>query len=225
MSIPCHTFLLLAVLTNALSVMSQTPNKKEKIKFLALGDSYTIGESVEESNRWPVQLVTLLREQGYKCDDPTIIATTGWRTDDLDRAIEGSGLQPDYNLVSLLIGVNNQYQGKSVDEYKPEFEKLLRKAIAYAGGDRSNVFVVSIPDYGFTPFGKEKQRTITQEIDRFNDANRAISGKLGVRYVYITDISRKAFEDPGLIAEDGLHPSGKMYREWVNRIAKELKYF
>jgi lysophospholipase L1-like esterase len=225
MSIPCHIFLLLAVLTNSLSTMSQIPDKKQTMRFLALGDSYTIGESVEESNRWPVQLATLLRKHGYVCENPTIIATTGWRTDDLSRAIDNSGITGTYDLVSLLIGVNNQYQGKPVEDYKPEFENLLKRAISFAGNDPSKVFVVSIPDYGFTPFGKEKKDTITKEIDRFNEANRMIATRLGVKYVYITDISRRALEEPELIAEDGLHPSGKMYQEWVNRIAKELKYF
>lgn len=191
---------------------------KEKVKFLALGDSYTIGESVQEKERWPVQLIDSLRKRGLECDDPKIIATTGWRTDQLKEAIKNAGLSKDYTLVSLLIGVNNQYQGKSVDSYKPEFEELLKTAVELAGGNKLHVFVVSIPDYGFTPFGKAKKSEITKAIDSYNLANRAITEKAGITYINITDISRKSIEQPNLVAGDGLHPSGKMYSEWVKRM-------
>ena len=193
-----------------------------KIKFLALGDSYTIGEAVAESERWPVQLINQLRKKGYQADNPKIIATTGWRTDDLKNAILNENPPRDYNLVSLLIGVNNQYQGKSAESYGPEFHELLQMAIEFAGGDKSKVFVVSIPDYGFTPFGKEKKESITMAIDEFNTLNEKITRSLGVKYFNITDISRKGFEDPELVASDGLHPSGKMYRLWVERILEGL---
>src|SRR5688572_9071044 len=133
----------------------------QKLTYLALGDSYTIGESVAEQERWPVQLIARLKAKGKTYDTPKIIATTGWRTDDLSNAIWKEELKPGYDLVSLLIGVNNQYQGKSVEAYKPEFDELLRTAISLAGGDRRRVFVVSIPDYGYTPFGKPKQAAIT----------------------------------------------------------------
>ena len=128
--------------------------------FLALGDSYTIGESVSENERWPVQLVSKLNASGYHVESPRIIAKTGWRTDQLMNAINSADLTPKYDLVSLLIGVNNQYQGKSVKSYAPAFKDLLLKAIALAGGDKSRVFVVSIPDYGFTPFGESKKKKI-----------------------------------------------------------------
>lgn len=190
----------------------------ETIKFLALGDSYTIGESVAVDERWPVQLTNALRKKGIPCSYPQIIATTGWRTDDLKYAIEKAGLKPEYTLVSLLIGVNNYYQGKSAGSYAPEFEELLHTAIALAGGDKSRVFVVSIPDYGFTPFGKDKQQTISTGIDAFNSVNKSIAQKLGVKYIYITDISRKGLTEPDLVAGDGLHPSGKMYSAWVERM-------
>ncbi len=191
---------------------------KDKIKFLALGDSYTIGESVSEKERWPIQLIDSLRKRGIDCEDPKIIATTGWRTDQLKEAIKSASLSKDYTLVSLLIGVNNQYQGKSPESYKPEFEDLLKTAIELAGGNKLHVFVVSIPDYGFTPFGKAKKPAITKAIDIYNMVNRSITEKAGVTYITITDISRKGLEQPDLVAEDGLHPSGKMYTAWVQRI-------
>ena len=203
--------------------MAQGLKPTEKIKFLALGDSYTIGEAVDENQRWPVQLINSLRKKGYQADDPKIIATTGWRTDDLKNAILKENPPKNYNLVSLLIGVNNQYQGKSSESYAPEFEELLKMAIEFAGGDKSKVFIVSIPDYGFTPFGKEKKEAITKALDEFNSVNRKITEKFGVKYFYITEISRKGFEDPELVASDGLHPSGKMYGEWVKLIEKGLE--
>ena len=191
-------------------------------KYLALGDSYTIGESVAESDRWPVQLVKALEKKGVNYAAPKIIATTGWRTDDLAVATRAANLKDDYALVSLLIGVNNQYQGKPVSQYEPEFRELLRLAIQLAGGKKENVLVVSIPDYGYTPFGVAKQAEITKAIDQFNEVNERITRQNGVRYINITDISRKGLEQPALVADDGLHPSGKMYKLWVERIIKEL---
>jgi lysophospholipase L1-like esterase len=206
-----------------MALASSTMAQTQKLKFLALGDSYTIGESVDESVRWPVQLAKELNATGHPFADPTIIATTGWRTDDLKRSIIKAAPAKDFDLVSLLIGVNNQYQGRSVKEYEPEFEELVRMAIELAGGDKDKVFVVSIPDYGFTPFGKEKQENISRELDEFNAVNRRISEKYGVQYFYITDISRRGLQQPDLVASDGLHPSGKMYTLWVKQIARQLK--
>lgn len=196
----------------------------QTIKFLALGDSYTIGESVKEEERWPEQLATTLRKRGKSVEKPRIIATTGWRTDQLKKAIEDAQLKPEYNLVSLLIGVNNQYQGKSAESYTPEFEELLNIAIKLAGGKKENVFVVSIPDYGFTPFGQPKQEQISKALNQFNAINKEITEKAGVQYFYITDISRKGFEQPELVAEDKLHPSGVQYRLWVEWMLKS-NYF
>ena len=123
----------------------------------------------------------------------------------------------------MLIGVNNYYQGKSAESYTPEFEELLRTAITLAGGDKSRVFVVSIPDYGYTPFGKDKQATISAGIDAFNAVNKSIAQKLGIKYIYITDISRKGLTEPDLVAADGLHPSGKMYGAWVERMCDVVR--
>jgi lysophospholipase L1-like esterase len=205
-----------------LSLLTLNSMAQQKVKFLALGDSYTIGESVAENERWPVQLAACLRDKGLEVGAPKIIATTGWRTDDLKRAIIAAKLSNDYNIVSLLIGVNNQYQGKTAEAYAPEFEELLKMSIAFAGNDKSKVFVVSIPDYGYTPFGRLKQATISKEIDEFNKFNKSISEKYGIRYFNITDISRKGFDDPALVAEDGLHPSGKQYAQWVEMICRKL---
>jgi lysophospholipase L1-like esterase len=198
-------------------------SQSKPIKFLALGDSYTIGESVKEEERWPDLLATALRAKGDSVEKPKIIATTGWRTDQLKKAIEDSSLKPEYNLVSLLIGVNNQYQGKTAESYAPEFEELLNIAIKLAGGKKENVFVVSIPDYGFTPFGQPKQQQISKALDEFNAANKKITEAAGIQYFNITDISRKGFELPDLVAEDKLHPSGKQYTLWVESIMKLLK--
>lgn len=190
--------------------------------YLALGDSYTIGESVAAQERWPVQLVSALRTNGRVFSDPLVIAKTGWRTDDLKAAIDKAQLKHDFDLVSLSIGVNNQYQGKSADQYAVEFEDLLRTAIALAKGVKGNVFVVSIPDYSYTPFGQRKQAEITQALDQFNAINARITKKYGVKYFNITDISRLGLEQADLIAADGLHPSGKMYALWVARMASGL---
>lgn len=211
--------LVIGITLNTVGTMAQSV---EKISYLALGDSYTIGESVSENERWPVQLVKVLRENGIVSEEPRIIATTGWRTDDLRRAIEAAKLQPGHDLVSLLIGVNNQYQGKSAEEYATEFRELLMIAIHLAGGQKSNVFVVSIPDYGFTPFGLEKKEKISKDIDLFNSINKRIADELGIRYFDITPVSRRGLEDPALVASDGLHPSGKMYREWVELMVEEV---
>ena len=227
-----QALLLSLVITINLSISHMQPGdttvQQGPFTFLALGDSYTIGESVTVTERWPVQLAAKLVERGFPMKNPKVIATTGWRTDELKKAIEeDQELLPSYDLVSLLIGVNNQYQGKSVESYQPEFEELLHTAIKLAGNDPKNVFVISIPDYGKTPFGAKKEKEITKAIDAFNRVNRDIAKKYKVKYFDITPISRKAKQDPELIAEDNLHPSGKMYTEWVelmiDRVAKMLK--
>ncbi len=207
-------FLLVSVLVNAQAPMNS--------KFLALGDSYTIGESVAENERWPVQLAKVLNERGQKIDPPRIIATTGWRCDQLKQAIVDAKLTNDWGMVSLLIGVNNQYQKRTAQSYAPEFEELLNMAVKLAGGNKENVFVVSIPDYGFTPFGKPKQAEITKAIDEFNEVNRTITAKMGIKYVNITDLTREGLSKPEYVAGDGLHPSGAMYSLWVERILLAL---
>jgi lysophospholipase L1-like esterase len=213
---------LLKLAAGIIFVMSSIPANGQQLKYLALGDSYTIGESVTEAERWPNQLADTLRKKNQDYGKPTIIATTGWRTDNLKNAMTIAQLKNDYDMVSLLIGVNNQYQGKSSKEYEAEFEALLTWAIQLAKGKKENVFVVSIPDYGYTPFGKPKQATISAAIDLFNEINARITYKLGIKYFNITEISRDGLKDPALVAADGLHPSGKMYSYWVELIAKGL---
>ena len=194
-------------------MQAQTP-----LRYLALGDSYTIGEAVAEAERWPVQLVKRWRDAGRAVADPRIIATTGWRTDNLKAAMTAANLVNDWDIVSLLIGVNNQYQGKPADQYAVEFEGLLNDAIRLAGGRKDRVFVVSIPDYGYTPFGQPKQEAITRALNEFNAINERITRAHGVTYVHITDISREGLDKPELVATDKLHPSGAMYTRWTDRI-------
>lgn len=185
------------------------------IRYLALGDSYTIGESVDESMRWPNQLAGLLNQEGYRTE-VTIIARTGWTTEELWEGIQAREVQPPYDLVSLLIGVNNQYREGDIEEYREGFIFLLDKSIEYAGGDANRVFVLSIPDWGVTPFaGSRDSKQIAAEIDQFNAVNRGETEKAGAHYIDITLISRDAVNNPTLIAEDGLHPSGTMYAGWA----------
>jgi lysophospholipase L1-like esterase len=192
--------------------------------YLALGDSYTIGESVADTDRFPNQVAQLLRNAGIKISDPKIIATTGWTTGNLISALNTNPPQTNYSLVSLLIGVNNQYQGRSIDEYKTEFTLLLNKAIQYAGNKKTDVFVLSIPDYSVTPFASHSNREkISREIDEFNKVNEEISSQSGVNYLDITGISREASDDSSLIANDGLHPSGKQYKKWAELLAPIMK--
>lgn len=182
---------------------------------ICLGDSYTIGEKVEEQERFPNQTATLLSEKGIALDKPKIIATTGWTTDELMNGINEDGETRQFDFTTLLIGVNNQYRGRSVEEYETQFTELLQIAIAYAGKNAKHVWVLSIPDWGVTPFAAERNATeIAEQIDVFNACNKKIAAQFGVHYIDITPISRMAKNDLTLVAEDGLHPSGKMYGEW-----------
>ena len=193
--------------------------------YLALGDSYTIGESVSAEERWPNRLVNLLESEGIKAD-VTVIAHTGWTVDELWHGIKSNPPEGTYDLVTLLIGVNDQYRGYPVDGYRQDFHFMLEKAIDYAGGDPDHVIVLSIPDWGVTPFAVDKDAIlIGKQIDDFNNINLAESKLAGVQYVDITPISRQAVDDTALIAWDGLHPSGKMYAMWAEKtlpIVKEI---
>lgn len=193
------------------------------VRYLALGDSYTIGEAVPEALRLPVQLANRLRAQNaIDVIDAEIVATTGWTTDELAAGIDAAAPGGPHDLVTLLIGVNNQYRGRGLEEYREQFRGLLKRAIGFAGGVRERVIVLSIPDWGVTPFAEGRDRArIASEIDAFNEVNRDEANREGARYVDITPISRRAEEEPGLIAEDGLHPSGEMYRLWVEAIVPE----
>lgn len=201
-----------------LIVSCQVLQAQDALSYLALGDSYTIGESVDASERWPMQLAQALRESGVEINDPQIIAKTGWTTEELKKAISDADLNPPYDLVSLLIGVNDQYRGYDIQNYPGKFLYLLKKSISLAGDNPNHVLVLSIPDYGVTPFGQEKNPTkISMEINRYNAINKSISDSLGVHYVDITPISKEAINDSTLLAQDQLHPSGKMYGLWVEK--------
>ena len=188
--------------------------------YLALGDSYTIGESVAPGERWPVQLAARLRGEGIDIGEPRIVATTGWTTDELAAAMDVTSFVPPYDLVTLLIGVNNQYRGCGVDEYRAQFRDLLQRAIRLAGGVAAHVIVVSIPDWGITPFAAREGRdaaAIAREIDAFNTIASAEAASAGAARIDVTSISRAA-ESRGELVGDGLHPSGAQYARWVEAI-------
>lgn len=191
--------------------------------FLALGDSYTIGHNVSPAENFPAQTVQLLKNRGHDFKSPEIVATTGWTTDELQNNINNRTLTPPYDIVTLLIGVNNQYRGRPVDAYKPEFESLLKQAIQFAGEKAHHVIVLSIPDWGVTPFAAGRDRDqIAREIDEYNTANKAISEKYNVNYIDITPWTREAANDPSLVAADGLHPSAKEYKRWSEKLADKI---
>ena len=213
-------FLILILL---IPIVSFGQTKDLNYSYLALGDSYTIGESVKESERWPVQLSNSLRN---KLNKPVIIAKSGWTTDQLIDTLNKINFNKKFDFVSLLIGVNNQYRGRSVENFKEGFTILLKKSIEYANYKKERVLVVSIPDWGVTPFAKNKNRTIIgNEIDAFNKVIRDECMKNNITFFNITEISRKAINDNSLIAEDGLHPSKKMYKQWVKIIKPYFKNF
>jgi lysophospholipase L1-like esterase len=198
----------------------QTPSLPGAARFLALGDSYTIGEGVAEEARWPMRLAARLREQGAAIATPEIIAKTGWTTDDLANALDQRRPRGLYDLVTLLIGVNDQYGGRDVEAYRPKFRALLQQSIALAGGIAAHVIVVSIPDWSVTPFATRfAPAEIAIEIARYNAVNREETERLGAHYIDITPNSRTAASDATLLADDGLHPSAKMYDAWVQLIA------
>ena len=193
-------------------------NNEHSLTYLALGDSYTIGESVAESGRWPVQLAHALRAEGIALADPRIIAATGWTTDELEWGIDSVQALATFDFVSLLIGVNNQYRNRSAVAYGGEFHTLLLRAIRHARGRADRVLVLSIPDWGVTPFARNDKRdagTIGGEIDAFNAAAQKICAKEGVAFVDITPISRERGADAEMLAADGLHPSAAMYTLWT----------
>ena len=189
------------------------------LTYLALGDSYTIGEGVDAAGRWPMQLAQGLRDAGIAIADPRIIATTGWTTDELSAAMDAAEPLGEWDVVSLLIGVNNQYRGRAVDDYVDEFTRLLQRAIALAGDRASRVLVLSIPDWGVTPFafasGRDRQ-VIADDLDAYNAAARELCEAHGVAFVDITGISRDGGGEPAMLADDGLHPSAAQYARWAD---------
>ncbi|MEO6329728.1 MAG: SGNH/GDSL hydrolase family protein [Ginsengibacter sp.] len=219
--------LIADTLTTPLATDTIPPLATDTVRtYLALGDSYTIGQSVSETERFPDQTVQLLKNENIKISNPDIIAVTGWTTANLINALNSNPPKSNYSVVSLLIGVNNQYQRRNIDEYKTEFTLLVNRSIVYAGNNKSHVFILSIPDYSVTPFARNSDTaSISKEIDAFNSINKAISEASGVNYLDITSISREALNDPTLVAGDGLHPSGKQYKRWAELLAPLMKKF
>jgi lysophospholipase L1-like esterase len=194
------------------------------LSFLALGDSYTIGEQVLLAGSFPYQVTQLLRKAGKDVAAPEIIAKTGWTTDELSAAIDETVFLKSYDLVSLLIGVNNQYRGRTAEQYKIEFEALLIKAIAFAGNDPVKVFVLSIPDWGVTPFAAGRDAgKIAVEIDAYNQHCKEVAEQYHCTFIDITEDQRAEGNNPEMLAEDGLHPSAKEYAKWADKLAKAIK--
>jgi lysophospholipase L1-like esterase len=192
--------------------------------YLALGDSYTIGEAVPKAENFPHQTVSLLKKQGIAVADPVIIAVTGWTTDELATSIREHNIQDTFSFVTLLIGVNNQYRGRSLENYKEEFTSLLNQAVRFANGHARHVVVLSIPDWGVTPFAEGRDRgQIANEIDTYNAAAREITLAHQCQWVDITDSTRENGVKAEFLAEDGLHPSEKEYSVWAERLAPVVK--
>lgn len=201
-----------------------TDQTKTTYSYLALGDSYTIGEGVPAPDNFPNQTVQLLKNSGYVFKPADIVAKTGWTTDELQNNMDNYAFKPPYDIVSLLIGVNNQYRGRPVEEYKPGFENLLKQAIRLAANKPDHVVVLSIPDWGVTPYAAGRDREqIAREIDAYNAANKAISEQYKVHYIDITPWTREGAQDPTLVAGDGLHPSAKEYKRWSEKLADKIK--
>lgn len=187
--------------------------------FLALGDSYTHGENVLEEERWSVQVITLLKNRGIDIVHHDIIARTGWTTTELVNGIKCSENKKKYSMVSLLIGVNDQYRGESMTQFKTAFHTLLRIAIAFVKGNKDSVFVLSIPDWSVTPYAVNLNRKkIADEIDAFNSAAAQVCAESKIMFIDITGLSRLAWNDSAMIASDGLHLSGKMYALWAEKV-------
>ena len=213
---PLFSLLFLFMSTTALEA-------QQPLSYLALGDSYTIGESLPLKDNFPFQTVDLLKQRGMQITEPVIVAKTGWTTDELMVAIEKRQIKGQFDFVSLLIGVNNQYRGRDITSYQKEFEQLLQQAIAFAGGNRNHVFVLSIPDWGATPFAAGRDLSkIAREIDQFNAVNKKISEQYKVNYIEITTGTREASKDPSLVADDKLHPSKKEYTRWAEKLSNGI---
>ena len=193
------------------------------LSYLALGDSYTIGELVPLHESFPYQTVQLLRNKGVAIQAPEIVAKTGWTTDELNEQILHTRFLPKYDLVTLLIGVNNQYRGRHWYEFKLEFMNLLQKAIGFAGGDPNKVFVLSIPDWGVTPFAKGREvAVIAAEIDKYNEQCKFVSADMKCNYIDITNSQRADGSNADFLATDLLHPNGKEYAKWAEQLSERI---
>jgi lysophospholipase L1-like esterase len=217
-------FFVIVLLTYGHHVASNDILFMKQFSYLALGDSYTIGEQVRIHESFPYQTVQQLRAQAYNFYAPEIIAVTGFTTDELDRLIDNTNLLPQYDFVSLLIGVNNQYRGRSIENFKQEFEALLQRAIGFSGNMPANVFVLSIPDWGITPFAASSDgKKIAAEIDAFNDVCKSVSEKYNTQFIDITVSQRQDGGKEEFLANDKLHPSGKEYAKWAKQLSEKIK--
>jgi len=219
--------LLLTLTSTIHSVFSQDilnqMNKKKSYSLLSLGDSYTIGEQLPPDQSFPQQTATILKKNGIIIDPLKIIAVTGWTTDELMNAIKNENISQTFDLVTLLIGVNNQYRGRDTSDYRNEFRKLLEIALSFSGNNPGRVYVLSIPDWGNTPFAEGRNREkIAEEIDDYNEVNKQESLARNIHYIDITDTTRSP-ESLQMLAGDGLHPSGKMYELWAERLAAMIR--
>jgi len=208
--------------------MSRSKAPEGALQILALGDSYTIGESVDASARWPVQLAAMLSEQGFNLSVPLIVAQTGWTGDELESALDVADntlIRPPYALVTLLIGVNDEYRGRAVEEFQESFQRLLDRAIGYTGLEPRRLLVLSIPDWGVTPFAAQEGRLsaiVGRRIDAYNALSQQLTEAVGATFLNITDLTREADKNPALLAADGLHPSATDYRRWAERALVRL---
>ncbi|HSF55045.1 MAG TPA: SGNH/GDSL hydrolase family protein [Algoriphagus sp.] len=223
----------LTLLTGILLLMTVSHSEKtlaqsKFLTYLALGDSYTIGEGVPEKDRYPVQLVQQLNQGGkYSFEKPQIIAKTGWTVDELDAGINASHTdEQGYDLVTLLIGVNNQYRGRPVIDFEKDFEAMLQRAIDFARGNKNHVVVLSIPDWGITPFavGRNTDKAkVAQEIDAYNASKKKICDKYRIAFIDITEDYRAIGAQPEMVVEDQLHPSELVYKRWTDKLLIEVQ--
>jgi len=198
--------------------------QKTNYTYLALGDSYTIGHSLPIAENFPNQTVQLLSTAGYDIDSPTVVAKTGWTCEELQWGMKNRSLQNRYDIVSLLIGVNDQYRGGKIEDYGIQFEELVKQAVELANKNPAHVFVLSIPDWGATPFAEGQDcKLIAKELDSFNHINKALAKKMNVNYIDITPGSREVSQDHTLVAADGLHPSAKEYKRWAEKLAASIR--
>lgn len=221
--IDCEQFVgvfgLFAIILSACLASREQAPVQVSHTLLALGDSYTMGTGVNQSESWPAQLTAALKQRGFAMAEPLVIARNGWTTLDLASGIQAASPQGPFYLVILLIGANDQFRGYAVEDYRLRFAALLPQAIAYAGAEPERVVVLSIPDWGQTPFAQGRETAlISSQIDAYNNANQEAARKAGVNYVDVTTVSRRAAEEPDLLAPDQLHPSAKMYALWVEKL-------
>lgn len=224
MSLLNHFIISSILLINLMIHTDQNGMKNLELQYLAIGDSYTIGEGVKDADRYPNQLTGLLRDHGYRFGEPKIIAKTGWTTDELQAGITAAGIEgQQFDLVTVLIGVNNQYRGRDVEEYRQQLHEILDAAIVFAKGNKDKVLVISIPDWGVTPFAKEKavdQTKVAQAIDRFNAVKAETAQKMGLRFLDITNHYRMPGNGQMKVVDDKLHPSKEIYNYWATSASK-----